>query len=289
MSLKLLALFTLPLFIFADEEPERQLHYPGPRDASAPPPYYQPYPTLGSLSRRCDVGGVADIIEESHSTELDIDYFKLRVVSANYGCTNGQELLVAMVDFTNPERPETLNFPFYPTNQSRIVFNVTSNIYETFPNNLFYREEDLDIFDKHLDEQLPYYHFLNASRSWWYVDYQEGEPYVYWTNAIQHVRIESNWTNFYALCRTGATNTSNRVKEDAFNDMKNLAFNATDEQIQMMLNDPLFPSVSRDFLDDFIETEELMRNLPPVMWNMATWKAEDEEEEDNGENEGTTP
>ena len=52
---------------------QSKLDYPGPMDASVPPlsPRYfaKKVVTLGWIAKRCDVGGVADVIEEGHSAE----------------------------------------------------------------------------------------------------------------------------------------------------------------------------------------------------------------------------
>ena len=263
MNLKQLALLTLASLAFAKEY---QLIYPGPRDESIPPPRnYSPNSvTLGFITKWSDAGGVADVIEEGHSVEYGIDYLKLRVVSANYGCTNGQELIVHKKDMSNPEYPETLTYAYYPTNLSRIVFNVSSNEYNFVPFILFWREKDYESYDDMaLIGTTPYYKFVNTTRSWWYLDYQGGEPYTYWTNAVQFVHLEPNWTNYYELARSGASSASNRVKADSFVDMASLISRATDEQRQTMLDDPLFPAISRDVLDFYIDIREREKNPQP--------------------------
>ena len=254
MNLKQLTFLTLALASLALAQ--RQLFYPGPMDASMPPPGYNfwgKYQTLGYLSKRCDVGGVADVIEEGHSAEYGIDYLKLRVVEAHYGSTNGQELIVGKMDLRDSFYPATLTYEYYPTNLSRIVFNVYSNEYYSFPHRLFPKQEDISEEDMRITETTPYYEFFNTTRSWWYLDYQGGEPYTYWTNAVQVIRLEPNWTNCYELCRNAASSTSCRVKEDTFEDMKSLIQVSTPEQRQMMLDDPLFPAISQDYLDEIIE------------------------------------
>ena len=265
MNLKQLTLLTLVLASLALAQ--RQLSYPGPMDESSPPPHYtlrSKYQTLGYLSKRCDVGGVADVIEEGHSAEYGIDYLKLRVVEAHYGSTNGQELIVEKADLRDSFYSETMTFEFYPTNLSRIVFNVYSNEYWSFPLRLFPGPEDISEEDMTITKTTPYYQFRNSRRSWWYLDYQGGEPYAFWTNAVQFIRLEPNWTNYYELARSGASSVSNRVKEDSFNDMKNLTWYATDEQLQMMSDDPLFPAVYKDFLESELEKREFEKNPRPL-------------------------
>ena len=224
---------------------------------------------MGYLATWCDAGGIAYVIEEGNSAEYEIEYLKLRVVSAQFGCTNGQELILHKEDMTNPKYPETLMYEYYPTNLSRIVFNVSSNDWNFIPNHIFPRQlENLSSGQEFLlanginiFEITPYYEFCHTRRSWWYLDYQGGEPYTFWTNAVHCTRVEPNWTKFYELCRSGASSISNRVKEDSFNDMQDLAWRASDEQLQMMLNDPLFPAVYRGFVESIIIVREAEKNL----------------------------
>ena len=82
-------------------------------------------------------------------------------------------------------------------------------------------------------------HESYLNRSWWYVDRDEGVLFNQFTNVLQAVRFDRNWTNYYSLCRDGASSTSNRVREDSFWDMRFLAVVATDERMQIMLADPL--------------------------------------------------
>jgi len=43
--------------------------------------------------------------------------------------------------------------------------------------------------------------------------------FTQFTNVLQAVRIEPNWTNYYNVLRDGLSSTSNRVREDSFNDL----------------------------------------------------------------------
>ena len=83
--------------------------------------------------------------------------------------------------------------------------------------------------------------YLN--RSWWPVDRDDGVLFNQFTNVLQAVRFDRNWTNFFYLCRDGANSPSNRVREDSFWDMRFLAMFATDERAQFMLDDPLVDPV----------------------------------------------
>ena len=55
------------------------------------------------------------------------------------------------------------------------------------------------------------------------------------------VRTERNWTNYYAFCRSGMTNTIKRIRDSAAMDMYILIYSADDDQFEFMINDPLLP------------------------------------------------
>ena len=86
---------------------------------------------------------------------------------------------------------------------------------------------------------LPQYELHYYNRSWWYPERDDGVLFTQFTNVLQAVRFDRNWTNFFYLCRDGATSPSNRVREDSFWDMRHLAAFSTDERAQFILDDPL--------------------------------------------------
>ena len=86
---------------------------------------------------------------------------------------------------------------------------------------------------------LPQYEMLYYNRSWWYPERDDGVLFTQFTNVIQAVRFDRNWTNFFYLCRDGANSSSNRVREDSFWDMRDLAMFSTPERMQIILDDPL--------------------------------------------------
>jgi hypothetical protein len=87
------------------------------------------------------------------------------------------------------------------------------------------------------------------NRSWWYPERDDGVLLTQFTNVIQAVRIEPNWTNFFYLCRDGANSPSNRVREDSFWDLRDLASFSTDEQAQFILDDPLVDEKHKECLN----------------------------------------
>jgi len=87
------------------------------------------------------------------------------------------------------------------------------------------------------------------TRSWWYEDYHDGLPYTQLTNLLRAARVERNWTNFYHLCRDNIPSPSTRVWLDAVVDLCYLVEDASGEQYDFMVNDPLFPVDYRDWLE----------------------------------------
>jgi len=83
------------------------------------------------------------------------------------------------------------------------------------------------------------YELRYLNRSWWYPERDDGVLFTQFTNILQAVRFDRNWTNYFELCRDGATSTSNRVREDSFWDMRLLSAVATPERVQIILDDPL--------------------------------------------------
>ena len=86
---------------------------------------------------------------------------------------------------------------------------------------------------------LTRYQLRYLNRSWWHVDRDDGLLFEQFTNVLQAVRVDRNWTNYFYLVRDGANSPSNRVREDSFRDMRDLAFMSTDERMQFILDDPL--------------------------------------------------
>jgi len=230
------AIMAICIIVFAQQQPRSPTNYHGPYDDT----YWTGNDwvhyddairrtTLGTLARYSDIIGVGTV------GHLADDHFMITVDHALVGCTNGASIMVY-------EDPETLywKYPFaekanyMPTNDSRIVFAVYTNDYG-YGARMYWNLPTLDIpwpktiLDRN---QLRY-----LNRSWWHVDRDEGVLFDQFTNVLQAVRFDRNWTNYFHLCRAGANSPSNRVREDSFWDMRFLAILATDERAQFMLND----------------------------------------------------
>jgi len=212
--------------------------------------------TLGVLAHYSDVIGMGLVSQRTN------DHFTVTVDHALVGCTNGAVLVLydryeingetTPVDFLEGYSPN-----YFPTNQSRIVFAVNTNEYglglcrefwynpSTEPN---YTLDNLSLS------------FLN--RSWWYVDRDDGLLLTQFTNVLQAVRIDRNWTNYFHLCRDGSSSASDRVREDSFWDLRSLCFDSTDEQKQLIFDDPLVDQKHKDRLNAWLLIKPTLPDAP---------------------------
>ena len=97
------------------------------------------------------------------------------------------------------------------------------------------------------DEEVSSTYRTNA-RSWWDPNRDNGILMEHFTNVLQAVRIDRNWTNYFHLVRDGMYKDSIRVKEDSFYDLRNLIFYATTNQAHLIYNDPLVSPEHKAYL-----------------------------------------
>ena len=240
-----LTTLALGIYLHAQQQ-STNLSYDGPKDK-----IYQALPgdllsygeaisqtTLSDLARFSDVIGVGQVSQRTN------DHFTVTIDHALVGCTNGSVIVVydGYDDGRETHRPE-LNV-FFPTNMSRIVVAAYTNVYgfgyapmfgtqAVVTNELWYIEKNLSL------------NYLN--RSWWYADRDDGLLLIQFTNVLQAIRFDRNWTNFFYLCRDGANSLSDRVREDSFWDLRILTGQATPEQFQFILADPLVDQKHKDW------------------------------------------
>jgi len=258
------ALASLALFVLASIPPPRIPAPPitfhrGPEDERLPPwPVILRYDfTLGWLAQTMDVMGLADVIEHGEGIPghefFEHGFVRLCVVNAIYGCTNNQELFIQKPFPTDILPPS--EFDYYPTNNSRFVFGTQTNSkleFEDWSANL----KKWNSADWQLPPQPEIIStptekpgmLLGFTRYWWYEDYQDGLPYAQLTNLVRAARVERNWTNYYHLCRDNIPSPSARVWRDATEDLIQLSWAATPEQLDLMLNDPLLFAEFREWL-----------------------------------------
>jgi len=205
------------------------------------------------LVKLADSGGIGTVTGRGfYNDEHDVEYFTVRVDQAFWGCTNGQMLKVyedPRKGFLNVYNQMVDN---YPTNHAQIVFAAATNLYETIRTELNVFNWNTDVSQLAVEHKCPMHVVNQCTRSWWYVDYQDGYPLTYFTNVVRTMRTQRNWTNYYEVCRSGASINSNRIKEDSFNDLCDLIAFSTLEQLEFMDNDPLFPAINRPFLEEKI-------------------------------------
>jgi len=215
-----------------------ELGYTGPDEKSVSSDYYTSFITLGLFAQAMNVGAVADVVNfDPPTTGYSNGSLTLRVVNAIYGCTNGQELVVA-------KENATTSAEYYPTNNSRIVFtglamdaNIKWGVSTARDWKLPPQPEII-----HSPTNVPIW-LVRYTRSWWHEGYQDNLPYTYLTNLVHAARVERNWTNYYHVVRDALpTPSSPRVWMDAYADMYQLLRHATEAQFEYMSNDPLFPA-----------------------------------------------
>jgi len=227
--------------------------------------------TYGRLARMTELGAIGQVIERGRDHTHERDYYRVHVTTPLWGCTNNQIVTVMEKDLKVYDFNEIRvllggtiggevlyregSFEVYPTNQSHVVFCVTKNEYDDNASSWWQHWDDFGSNMPH-KVTLPYYQPYHTTRSWWYVDYEDGVPTTYFTNLVRVTHTQRNWTNYYEVVRDGKTSTSNRVKGDANWDFHEIIHTAKLEQLLFMKNDPLFPESSRSSLEAYIQRRQ---------------------------------
>jgi len=244
-------------------------------DMAAPP-----IMTFGNFATYSDVAGVGKVIKlNPYNITVQVDH-------PLFGCTNQQILAITpLMDIWVPEETfEKFDEEYtlrladdneYPLPMTRIVFFAYTNSLNAFYNSTILKWdvpfEELKLTVDEWDDFEEFerdgrYTLLDLKQSWLYPDMDNGLVFAYLTNVIQTVRMERNWTNFYAVCRSGVSSPSERVSKDAKLDVFNLMKYASLEQLQFMQNDPLFPAVWADELVKQIARRIKYPNDPLPIW-----------------------
>ena len=243
----ILALLALGVYLHAQRQsrPPSPYRYDGPKDQT---PWTEVsdvdhgislfWTTLGPLARCSDIIGVGQVSQRGE------DHFTVTIDHALVGCTNG----AAIVVYYNPE-VVFFDLPpssaYFPTNQGRIVFAARTNEYSFGHGDMFWNHAEIPEEPEYIHENLSL-RFLN--RSWWYADRDDGVLFTQFTNVLQAVRFDRNWTNYFYLCRDGANSASDRVREDSFKDLRSISIRTTDEQAQFIVDDPLVDQKHKDLI-----------------------------------------
>jgi hypothetical protein len=196
-------------------------------------------------------------------------------VTPIFGCTNSQELVIHHDNlyewYIDHDIAEVVidrfpPFEYYPTNNSRIFFAATGNVWKKTYQIDEATGQEYEVPSEPVsykrwrpaDWKLPpqpdiiatpemKHGLFGFTRSWWYDGYQDNLPYIHFTNLVQLARVERNWTNYYYAVRDAVpTPACPRVWQDSFQDIVNLMLYSTQAQFDFMLNDPLFPAEMRD-------------------------------------------
>jgi len=224
--------------------------------------------TLGGLAYYADVIGVGRV------SDVEEKRFKVTVEHALAGCTKN-------VSFTALAKNYDLYFnatQHMPTNNSRIVF--AGSFFEGSSCQAVPIEKLNPKNFRSIQESLTYkkFYLLGVNRSWWHVDRDDGLLLTQFTNIIQAVRIDCNWTNYYNLCRDAAISPSVRIREDGFSDIRwllfDLGFKLDPEIERFMDEDPLLDPKHKAFLFRRLGktpvTEEEMENYHAALEKLKT-------------------
>ena len=180
----------------------------------------------------------SDIIGQGEVVRTEDDEYDVRITDGMLGCTNGQL-------FTFWQNVEELER--YPTNQSEIVFAVATNEYYFPLGNFHYFYNDIRDGIPRTTQKNP--RLVCYNRGWFYVDADNGEQYLYFTNTLQNIRIQKNWTNYYEICRSGILSQSPRIKEDYCFSLDSLIYRGTALEMQWMLDDPVLDVRVKNYIN----------------------------------------
>jgi len=229
--------------------------HPVPDDIEfGPPPYsgppddfdirdgfwvYRKETTFGKNAKYSDIIAIGTVVTQ------DLAKLLVKVDIPLVGCTNGQPVTIVHGSTDDPElllqwyaevgRTPPDSSQWTPTNQARIVFCVSSN--NVSRDAWFDWSGDYEIDD--FTWVTSYYWLREDKRSWWYADRDNGLVLEQFTNVVQAVRLDRNWTNYFHLTRDGMYKDSIRIKEDSFYDMEGIVRSATTNQAYLIYNDPL--------------------------------------------------
>ena len=262
---KLLCLFfltTLTINVFSlatYDNPNDETYYPykGPRDEAT-----KDYSTYWSMRNDSTLGQLAkysDIIAIGHVVTQDWTKVVIQADVSLVGCTNNQIIAINRWAIDHPEtahdwfkqsdidinNPPILPFPTY---NSHIIFSVYSNKFDE--QGFVWINWNNDAITNERTRASTTYRFLHEERSYWLTEREDGLLLNQFTNVVQKVRIDRDWTNFYYLCRDGMNLPSNRIKEDSYYDMRGFIRFATTNQAQFIYNDPLaYPGLNNYLLE----------------------------------------
>ena len=203
-------------------------------------------------------------------------YFIIQVEQPFLGCVKGQEIRIEQTQLAPQKPPDELqetdpmNYlqqlgrweDFHidiPTNNARIVFSAEYYAYKRNSwdaGNWNFTHEQLPV-------KIDLYHrpdepgppditpltppvpdnpvYFCKGRMWWHAIEKHQPLTSQFSNILDAVRINRNWTNYYELCRDGLESPFLRVRRDAETDIKNLISSSPAKQLLLMWNDSMFP------------------------------------------------
>jgi len=174
--------------------------------------------TLGQLANWSDLIAIGRVIKQDWSQVI------IHVETALVGCTNNQPIIIKLWpdddplpkrDFYEQEWLKIKNH--VPTNNAFIVFSAyTNETQRGYIRPVTWTPNPLQQPDQSEIKTRQDFRWWHEDRSWWYTGRDGGLMLEQYTNVVQNLRIERNWTNYVHLCRDGMLRDSIRIKEDSY-------------------------------------------------------------------------
>ena len=183
--------------------------------------------TMGRLARYSDVIAIGRV------TESDEKNITVKVETPYVGCTNGQSFFIHIQvgDYVMT----------YPPLHDQILFCSYTNLYEDIKAG--YIEWASIIKTNEHTRILTTYQLESNLLSAWSLKWPQCLPFQeHFTNVLQIVRFDQNWTNFYYLCRNNVDNEHPDIARDSLYDLGGLIKFASTNEAHFIYNDPLLVS-----------------------------------------------
>jgi len=206
--------------------------------------------TFGQLANWSDLIAIGRVVTQDWASVV------INVETALVGCTNGQSVTIKLWPDDDPlpkqgfyEQEWLKIYKYLPTNNALIVFSAyTNETQRGYIRPVTWYPDPLQEPKLSEIKARPDYRWWYEDRSWWHTDRDNGMMLEQYTNIVQNLRIERNWTNYVHLCRDGNFKDSIRVREDSFYDLLEVIKYADTDQANYFFNDPLIMPELKEYL-----------------------------------------
>ena len=199
--------------------------------------------TLGRLARYSDIIAIGRVEESDWTTMI------IKIEIPFIGCTNGQSFYI-----NSEVGDKNVGVSIMG---SQIMFCAYTNQYEDAKAGFIDWSSTLKT-NEHT-KIFTIYQFENNVRSEWNLLLSSKPVHEQFTNILQAVRFDRNWTNFFYLCRDGLENAHPRVARDSLYDLCGLIKFASTNEARFIYNDPLVSPEAKAYLLErhpYVEEEE---------------------------------